>query len=190
MSEFVNYNKRTVTLPPGCKNLIDVLRAETGRQVGSVFDADPIGENSCCCVGKDKLAEIGKYVGMAFESRANAVMLNVSSPDSTITFDLVRMLDRDMDASVAVERGTPQEAAVRKFFAQHRLRLPADPAVSQAFFPELPVKVIYSISPLPTEPRVLSMLAAAMFREVCGLDDESVLRFDFCEHSTLKGKTL
>ena len=33
MSEFVNYNKRNVTLPEGCKDLADVLQRKARRKI-------------------------------------------------------------------------------------------------------------------------------------------------------------
>ena len=45
----------------------------------------------------------------------------------------------------------------------------------EKFCQGVPVHLICRISPLPSEPAALSKLATALFREVCGLSDESEL---------------
>ena len=53
MEDFVDYKKRSVTLPSGCTDLIDVLRAK-GPRIGSS------GERGL--VVSEPLSEIRKYI--------------------------------------------------------------------------------------------------------------------------------
>jgi hypothetical protein len=85
MSEFVNYRKRGITLPKGCKNLFDVLQSHglpklaSGVQTGAIpADEEPVVTRGESVTGK--LSDIGKYVAMVFESRARSFLLMVTPP--------------------------------------------------------------------------------------------------------------
>ena len=170
MSEFVNYNKRGVALPSGCKNLIDVLRhsnkTNPGRPPGLPFLAP--------------LSGIGKHIALAFES-GDLAGLWVTSPDEQLTLFVIG-IGGPQCAGVTVQRDTAQERAVREFFMRHDISLPGDSDVPASCVPILPQCNNYVISPLPTEPSILSQLAADLFRAVCGLKSESVMHVHYTDY--------
>jgi hypothetical protein len=169
MSEFVNYKTRSVTLPPGCKNLIDVLQP----------DALPADEPPTVTRGESfagRLSDIEKYVAMVFESRAWSFILMVTPPEEQFTIHVDRM-DGIMEASVMVQTGTDQERAVHSFFASRDLDIPKNSEMPPQFLPDVPVQVTCDILPFPTEAPLLSKLIAAMLRDAFGLSDDSQLCF-------------
>ena len=183
MSDFVNFNKRSITLPAGCKDLIDVLRP---HGVGLESFWDQLGTDLSHATARGStvtggLSEIEKYVRMAFGSRAHVFILNISPTDWRLTLSLIRVLTNPMRASVLLETNTPQEAAVRRFFVDHHMQWPAGSSTPSQFSPQLPVHLICYISPLPSDAVVLSGLASDLFRESCGLTDESELCYHHLE---------
>ena len=115
MSKFVNYKKRSVTLPRGCKNLIDVLQPHGLPKLVSKVYTGAISPNEKPTVTRGEsftggLSGIDKYVTMVFESRAHSFILMVTPPDEKFTVDVDRMEDGTMGASVVVQSGTEQES--------------------------------------------------------------------------------
>jgi hypothetical protein len=181
MSQFVNYKKRSVTLPPGCKNLIDLLRPRGLSKLHGTISPEerPTVTRGETVAGK--LSEIQKYVGMMFESHAQAFTVMVSLSDERLTVDFARMTGEMMLASVVFEEDAERERLMRDFFARHGLQAPRDRGRPEQFHPDLPVQLIYRISPLPSDARLLSMLTTDLFHDVCGLSDDSELMFRYYE---------
>jgi hypothetical protein len=178
MSQFVNYKKRGVTLPKGCKNLMDVMPPKGPQHSGSY-----VIHTSCSVVARPisvrgTVSEIGKYVELAFKPRAFSFTLTASSLDDRIHFIVfVHHPDREMNTAVLVDKATAQAPAVKEFFEKHGRKS----AVSGQFPSQEPKLGMFWISPLPSEAGTLSKLAADLFRSVCRLNDTSELRFVHCE---------
>jgi len=179
MSKFVNYNKRSVTLPPGCKNLIDLLQPHGQSTADSI---SPSGELPAVTRGESgsiRLAEIEKLVAMPFQSHAQGFIVMLSLVDGRFTFDFTQMQGELMSAFVIFEEDADRERLMQEFFIAHGLQLPRHdwtPTATQ-FIPGMPVQSIYHISPLPSDAATASKLTAELFRQVCGLNDDSMLTF-------------
>ena len=188
MSKFVNYKKRSVTLPSGCKNLIELLQPHGLPKLVNKTHTGPIPPDERPTVTRGKsftggLSDINKYVTMVFESRARSFILMVTPPDEQFTVDVDRMEDGMMGAYVLVQSGTDQETAVRAFFAQHGLQIPEDSGTPPMSVPGVPVQTTCDISPMPSEAPLLSQLVSDLLRVVLGLSDDSQLCFRYYEIS-------
>ena len=186
MSKFINFNKRSVTLPPGCKNLIDILQPPVPSKLVSNIHPGTISPHERPIVTRGesftgRVSDIGKYVAMVFESRATSFILMMTPPDEAFTIHVDRMEDRAIRASVVVQSATDQERAVRYFFAHRGLNLPEDSGMPPQLVPDLPVQVTCNISPIPSEAPLLSILVADLFRHTLGLSDDSQLCFRYYE---------
>jgi hypothetical protein len=189
MSKFVNYKKRSVLLPAGCKNLFDVLHPHgPPKHVGKIH-TDCVSPNQPPTVTRGEsfigvLSDIDKYVAMAFDSRARSFILMVTPPDEQFTVDVGRMEAMEglsMRASVFVQTGTEQEKVVRSFFVQRGLHVGKDSGMPPMFVPGVPVQTTYDISPLPSKALLLSQLLADLLRGAFGLSDDSQLCFRYYE---------
>src|SRR4051812_38710247 len=105
MSDFINYNKRSVTLPEGCKDLIDVLRSHPLRVLFSNADAGPIppGARATLTRGETfegRVSDVDKYVGKVFESRGLSCMLILTPPGEQFTIHIHRHETGSMSARV------------------------------------------------------------------------------------------
>jgi hypothetical protein len=80
MADFVNYNKRSVTLPPGCKNLIDVLRSRPDKQFQKFAERLKRARVTHDESVMGKVSDVPKYVGMVFASRGLVCVLEIGLP--------------------------------------------------------------------------------------------------------------
>src|ERR1700730_11942341 len=139
MNEFVNFKKRGITLPRGCKNLIDLLQPPAQLTFERAQRA-VVTRNETV---SGTLAEVGKYVQVAFESRGLMLALVISSPDQRLEVDLMRMKGGEFRASAVFQRDQQVEQAVRNFFVGRRLQVPEDSETPRDFFlPDVPVQLI------------------------------------------------
>jgi hypothetical protein len=180
MSQFVNYNKRSVKLPPGCKELSDLLKPKSLRKIhGPLLGAQPVvlHEDSVF----ETLANIQEHIAMVFQSRAEVFSLTISPPDSQLSLHIFCGKGVGPFAFAEFRKDAELEQAMRGFFGRHGLQAPEDSGVPGPFDTDLPRSFIYSIMPLPTESLSLSRIVADLFRDVCGLDDKSKLKFHHVE---------
>jgi hypothetical protein len=179
MSDFVDYNKRSVTLPPGCKDLIDVLRphgfgVEWLRQHPGVDLSRTVRRGG---IVKGALSDIEKRVSRAVTSNAQPFVLVIAPVDGRLTFNLLRVFKGALRATINVETKTPHAAAVQQFLSNHHLQPPDDSPSPEPFLPNLPVHLICPVCPLPSDVIALAKLASDLFREVSGVTEESELTF-------------
>jgi hypothetical protein len=165
VSDFVNYNKRNIALPPGCKNLADVLALKSSP--------------SDTALKHDKLSVIGEYISRAWESPAEDVVLRITPgkrvdfiQDPGLLFTLHRSPGGGLTADVQVRMDSEQEAALRLFLERHNYPLP-DTSVPFQFDPNLPIEIIWSVTPFPAKASELAAVVSALLRQVCRLNDES-----------------
>jgi|SRR5712671_3040785 len=179
MSDFVNYNKRTVTLPPGCKDLIDLLGVSAGFGRGQ-----PPGYGDLPVkvvlggAGTFALQQLGEYVTRVCTSRANIIQFIASSPGERITISLDRTRSEagsKLTLSVQSKHAAEQEM-IRNFLESKGL------APASGHPPAgLPAQLTYPIPALQAHSWVLSAILIEFFKVVCGLDDQADLRFCYNE---------
>lgn len=171
MCDFVNYKKRDVSLPEGCKDLADVLNRKP----------PPVDQKLTC----GKLSEIAEYVTRVWESQAPDLLL-CFAPGKELDFTFERLtfwfqrVSGGLQARIQIQMGTPVETALRHFLQRHGFQVP-DHSVPAHFSSKLPVLMICEISPLPADPLELSALATELFTEVCVLREDSDLTFFYYE---------
>lgn len=176
MSKFVNYQKRSISLPRGCKNLIDVLRPRADKMLEQAQPGRGRGESVMGTV-----SAISKYVGMAFSSRGLAFTLLMGIPDEDFVVVLLRMEKKMI--WMQVETSSHRDRAVRDFIERRGLNMPAEPPTPAHGHPEVPGQLGYDISPLPADAPAVATLAADLFRDACGLNDDSPLLINYTEFS-------
>jgi hypothetical protein len=177
MSKFVNYNKRSITLPPGCKDLIDLLREERPSYLPSAA-ADPEAQES----GTIAVAKVEMYVTRCFCSEARLSVLMLSLPDESLGLAFTRLEGELTHACASFTEDPHRDRLMREFLLSHSLRPPrASRGRPPTFVPEIRIQCLYHLRPLPKEAALVARIAVDLFREVCGLGDESELRFQYYE---------
>lgn len=173
MSDFVDYNKRSIDLPSGCKNLADVLQTKPIPIRGDVQYA--------------KLSEIGSYIARAWHSDATNVYLSIKPKlavisDGALHFNVKRGPDKTSQAIFEAQMGSAIGVSLTRFMQKHGYKVPDD-SVPDHFSPHLPVEMICDIFPLPTDAFQLAALVLTIFRQVCELADDAPMTIFFVERS-------
>ena len=91
MTQFVDYKKRSFTLPPGCKDLIDVLAPSRRRSKSPIatgsFRSPEIKVERFPTEG---LSQIGRFVSMMLQWKGETFMLSVTGEDFEFPVTLYR----------------------------------------------------------------------------------------------------
>ena len=180
MARFVNYQKRGVELPPGCKDLIDVLRrnrrAEApggfalGREPGAKPDLYP----------SSGIAQLERYVIRILLSDAKFATLTVSSLDEQFLLGLYRDSEPSaFDLVLFVLRKNEElERSIREFFGQRGIKHTLDYLCSGGLDPNYMRAIKYPLVPEAT--RVAQLVADLLAKVYC-LDAGAGLAFLYDE---------
>jgi len=177
MSEFVNYNKRSIDLPAGCKNLGDLLKLKKSSNAAwyshlaedMVRSAATHGERTSGTLG-----DISRQVAKLWDAKGR---LSISEPDKHFLVHVSCLYKWEATAALIVEGNSRQEQGTRNFFASHHLDIPQQSGMPFMFNPDIPYQSIYRVSPMPSDPEILSRILIDFLREVYGLDENSQLLF-------------
>jgi len=181
MSKFVNYKKRGISLPAGCKELIDLLEPSNRRKVNDLLAPSPDVKIARDDSFISNLADIGKPITAALESQAGMTMLAVASLDDQLSLDIYRMGTETLSTSLTFPQNPASERRMKAIFERSGLQLPAHTELPQHFLKDQPVQLTYLISPEPVKAADLVALAIAIFRDFCGMEPSSELRVRFLE---------
>ena len=181
MSKFVNYKKRGITLPPGCKDLIELLEPQRRAKAQSFMLFPSEGAVTRDDSGTLKVAEIEKYVAMIFESHAQGAFLTLNLADERLTVTFASREGKLMSVWAAVDENADRKRLIQDFWVEHGFELPGDDVTPTQFVPGVPVQHLYHIRPLPSDAPTASKIAADLFRHVCGVGVEEPLSFNLWE---------
>ena len=168
MSEFVNYNKRSVSLPKGCKDLVDVLKQQGSSAAKPGKHEEELG----------KLSDIEKWAIRAFESEADVVQLEIASSERDARF-IFHRTPHKKTASVTLRADASAEAAIKVIFERRNLETPTSFGLPKLFFSDS--SVAYDLSLAFVDEASFCAIAKDILREVCGLGDQSSLWFRYTE---------
>lgn len=173
MSQFVNFNKRAFTLPPGCKDLIDLLappRKRVRPKGGSQSLPPPKVQNER--FPSAGLGQLDRFVGMLLNSPAEGFVISISAKGLRFPVSLYRSNAERVTAILLVTSDVPESEAVRDFFAVRQLR----PWVNRA--QEDTGSLVYR---LPTEVPALTALLTQLLQGVYALGEDAGLEFTYRE---------
>lgn len=127
MEGFVNYKKRSIALPPGCKDLVDVLR-EGSHPISSAPSAGrwvPVPKTECFATNGQ--AHIPRFMATVLESTTKFTSLRIELPGHDVAIGVCRHRDeRSLALVLFVPRNTGREQATRDFFLKHHIAPTAD----------------------------------------------------------------
>jgi hypothetical protein len=179
MSEFVNYKKRGVTLPSGCKDLLDVLKLQPGV---TPHLRDVVIAPGVISGGKHtgKLPELENFCRNAFASKSANMVLQLSSTDEALSVIFCRW-PRVEFAAVTFRSNKLWESSCRKLFDRHGLEPPKNfqwPKVAGVkVAPILADSVFYKLIPTPSDALRFSAIARDIFESLLKLTEDDVLQF-------------
>jgi hypothetical protein len=173
MAQFVNYHKRSIELPQGCKDLIDVLepsrrsaanKSEAGRPLPQIRDEH---------FRTDGLSQVGRQVAMLESSSAELFALMIVIRDDRPPLTVYRKQRTNQAVLVLVAEDADRERAIRAFLGERGVQPLHSAAVPDAF------KSLSFL--LPREVSQISDLMTDLLRAVYELSDVAGLDFYCCE---------
>jgi hypothetical protein len=178
MVRFVNYRKRGVELPPGCKDLIDVLKGKAKAKASGAFAGkwEPVPKPDLFPSGG--IAQIERYVTRILVSAAKFAALIVSSLDERVVIGLYRHPDENaFDLMLFVLRKDKElEQSIREFFGRCGIEHTLDYLCSGG----LDLNYMRGLKyPLPSDPKQVAQLLADLLTKVYGLDAGAGLAFAY-----------
>jgi hypothetical protein len=168
MSQFVNLKKRGFTLPPGCKDLIDVLAPTRKKgKAGSVSEMFAPQKERFPSSG---LAQVERFVGLLLHPRGEAFVIQITAEALRNPITLYYIKAEKAAGIVLVTSDVPQEEAVRAFFySRAKEPLPESTQGGSA-------TLLY---PLPCEIPAASALVRGLIQEVFALGSDAGLDFEY-----------
>jgi hypothetical protein len=113
MNEFVNYGKRSITLPEGCKDLIDVLRLD--KPTSGPDPGEPGG-----------LADVEAHIARQLQAAAKFSILLILWGHAVNIIQVV-LIEGTLNLWAGMEAWGPTEAAVREVFEHAGIPLAGEP---------------------------------------------------------------
>lgn len=176
MGKFVNYKKRGVELPPGCKNLVDVLDKGPKRKALSAVGTQWIPLPKPERFATRGLDHLLRFMARVLESRAKFTSLHIALPGSEAGISVFRHSEPGtLDLVLFIQRNTEEERAIRVFFAGHNIK----PTVDYLPLPVSPTSVRGLQYPLPQEALAAGNLIRGFLQTVHGLTEEAGIDFTF-----------
>lgn len=179
MSKFVNFNKRGINLPPGCKDLIDVLQKNrrTNQQGGKEVTTDEL-PTQWVAKFEGTLVDGQLFVRRFFDSDPAPAVVIILGPELRFTVDLLRYGKLAATARITVAGESERETHVRRILKDRGLEV-QPPSPRPAVFEPLPYEVSIHIQPLPTEPGAACDLILSVLRDAFELNEGSQLQFNY-----------
>jgi hypothetical protein len=177
MSQFINFKKRGVTLPPGCKDLIDLLRPSHKRvkvkETSAVRAFEPweFHKENFQTAG---LAQLERFVRILLQSRGEVFFMQIDGVGLKSPVTLYRYSSSaERATAIAIQAwDVPQEEAIRVFFGNRSI----EPLMVSANLGTS--SLVY---PLPSEPVSLNALLTQLLQEVYALGEDGALEFSYHE---------
>jgi len=190
VSKFVNYKKRGVSLPEGCKDLIDLLEPSKREKLKELLGPAPEIKETRNDSFTSNLSDIANPIRAVLDSHAFMAMLGVAtfgvaSPDQKLALDINRMQGETPSVSLTFTQSPASEKRMKEIFESLGLHVPVASNVPATFLKDQPIELIYEIQPLPGEARALSDLVTAIFLEFCRLVPSSQLIVHFSEYKNI-----
>ncbi|SPE55066.1 hypothetical protein SBV1_2030019 [Verrucomicrobia bacterium] len=172
MAQFVNYKKRSIDLPPGCKDLMDVLnpasrRSPTGWLAGKRLELVKHEEHSA-----GLLSDIGKHLTRVLQSRAQVSALCVSTKDNRTVLEIAHEREGAMAAYGTFPKDAAKGQAAKAFLDRYGFHPSQFSGTSVSFS---------SLFPLAPKTPLLAKLAVDLFSELGGLGEKSEVQFRYLE---------
>jgi hypothetical protein len=175
MSEFVNYNKRSITLPKGCKDLADLLNRGRKGATASLPKVEVLNHWEVAGGLEQFEGTLAKFFG----STAWACTLSATLGDD-VSLALNRM-EGHVDACFSFIHSEEREHEIRELLTRHGLEQPQTADKGTPFPTFIPGALVWgTLRPIPSEPIKLKAVFDDLFRAMAGTS-EILLQYGFFE---------
>jgi hypothetical protein len=179
MEEFVNYKKRGIDLPSGCKDLLDVLHKAPKHRPPSAISSRWVPIPKPERIRTHGLDHILRFIVLLLESTAKFTSLKIDFQGMESAMSVYRHREPGtFDLMFFVRRDTEEERAIRAFFVRHQI----DHTVDYLVHPIAPNSVRGLQYPLPQDAREAARLIRNFLQTVYGVRDEAGVDYTFDKH--------
>ena len=182
MNKFVNFKKRSITLPVGCKDLMDVLQLPHPPMSKSIHGKDqlrPLIKPQR--FESEGLAQIARYVRKFMSSRGPQKSLLIASLDYHARILLhCYALERFLFPLMGIANN---EQGCRNFFQKYAIAPNADYLMETAKQPGAGMQIL--AYPLPSDTSVVTQLTTDLMRSVYALNEKAGLEFTYWSTASL-----
>jgi hypothetical protein len=186
LAKLVNYNKRSIKLPPGYKDLLDVIKPPK-RKATKGMVTHVMATQRVRIVEKERIATHGldhltHFTALILESRAKLTSLFVTVPGQRRLISVRRHREPEkFELDLLAPRDSEEERAIRAFFAARRIDHSVD-----FLLPDVHASSMRNLRyALPWEATAAANLIGDFLRNVHRLTDEVAVTFtvDKVEHA-------
>jgi hypothetical protein len=175
MNPFVNPNKRSVLLPAGCKDLIDVLKPSKRRSVAELITPSSVQIPTIEPVRYEKagLIHVREHLAEFIASRSLQASLHIRSLDGLLGVSLCRF---EVEFSIfPLPNSGERTERIERFFTKRGISANYDQTIGQTGIPGGALRILGF--PLPVDFSTAAELTSNLLREVYHIDDETGLEF-------------
>ena len=177
MGKFVNYKKRSVTLPEGCKDLLDVLQpsrrskaTKPGWVAAPVVKTDHFQANG--------LPHLGEYVSKLLDSASNFFAVMITHHRDRPPIVLTRNRIDNLFAVAVFDNEPSTRTVIKAFFVQEGV----EPLLGHSG--QVAIGASSLVYPLPLNASRATDLATGLLRTAYRLSDDAGLDFRYYEMDT------
>lgn len=175
MNPFVNANKRSISLPPGCKDLADVLKPRRRRIAkldmpiawGQIPTIEPVRFE------RAGLIHLRKYVAEVFSAGTVQPSLHIRTLDGLRGVSLYRTAAEF--SIIPVPDTAERSRQIEDFFAKRGMQANYDQVIGSSDIAGGSMRIL--TFPLPQGVLATTQLTSDLLREVYGVDDQAGLEF-------------
>jgi hypothetical protein len=177
MSDFVNFGKRSVTLPDGCKDLVDILRAASSVTPSKPTMPPPSHERPKVTHGQRSVGGVHQVQGFLtrlFESRSELCTLMISSAEDDLTAMVYLGAGSRIFVLILIGHDARLQEAVRSFYVERGIQPSHTYPIPKQEGGGLGCGLVFPMPPLEVE---TAQLTGDLFRSISRRGDEVELLF-------------
>lgn len=181
MSDFVDYNKRSVSLPEGCKDLTDVLeQTRSGLASGDLPLLNVGGRTVRGGTEIGGLADTANYVGKVFGGKAEQQFLMIFLEREHLTINIFRAAEAGLKASIWFPDDESTVRTMRSFFERWGLKVPPEGSLL-LMLSGAKLQRTWDIFPVPLTPTQLTDILHSLLKQFERVDENLSIKFAFYE---------
>jgi len=188
MSDFVNFGKRSVTLPPGCKDLIDLLRPKSATTTLAPPKQPPAGERPKVTHGHRSvggLRQVAGFLARLFESRSELSTLMISSAAEDLTAMFYLRGSSRVFVLILIAQNASLERAVRGFYHEHGIEPVQAYPIPKQEGGGLGWGLVF---PMPSVPIETAQLTHDLFRTISAEGEQAEFQFRYYQPVPAQGR--
>jgi hypothetical protein len=179
MTEFFDYKKRGVELPPGCKDLMDVLHRKAEQEAAEAASGHWVPVPKPDRIEERGMDHLERFIAVVLESPAKFTTVDIRVPRRDVAMYVGRHSKPGvLHLMLHVYQNTEEERAVRAFFSERQVAPLID------YGPDRPIaNPVRGLQyPLPSNATAAAVLLRDFLQTVYEVTEEDGIDFTLNKH--------